>query len=132
MSRQATLIESIGVGSFQVGIQHVNPQDGSALFQFIANSPFQARIFATLDFNFSTNVGSNWEDVTERAKDTSPQDADFVIVNGEFQRKRSNALGLPIEEAGVYAFANGFLPAGFMVDISTVTSGDPVKILFGV
>lgn len=132
MSRVATLASSIGVGSLHVGIQHVNPQDGAAVFQFISNSPFQARIFATQDFDFGTNVGVGWSDVTERAKATSEQDADFVIVNGSFQKKKESALGLPIEASGVYAFDNGFLPAGFLVHVTSVTSGDPLKILFGV
>lgn len=115
-----------------LGIQHVNPQDGAATFQFVANSPFEARLFATQDFDFGTNIGINWEDVTDRAKETSEQDADFVIVNGKFQRKKTNALGLPIEVAGLYAFSDGFLPAAFLVNVTTVTSGDPIKILFGV
>ncbi len=132
MSRGPTLIDSIGVGSLHVGLQHINPQDGSPVFQFVASGPFEARIFATLDFDFGLNAGFNWSDVTDRAKPTSDQDADFVIVNGSFQKKKETALGLPIEASGVYAFGNGFRPAGFLVNVTSVTSGAPLKILFGV
>jgi hypothetical protein len=132
VSRVATLAASFGVGSLHVGIQHVNPQDGSPIFHFVANSPFEARIFATQNFSFGNNTGFDWEDITDRAKPTSDQDADFVIVNGSYQKKKESALGLPVEAAGLYALGNGFRPAGLMVVVTTVTSGDALGIHFGI
>ena len=131
MSRIATLAASFGVGSLHVGLQHTDKAN-RAVFQFVSGNPFNARLYATQDFDFFTNTGSNWIDVTDRAKETSEQDADFVLVNGNYQRKKDNALGLPIDSDGVYAFGDGFLPAAFMVSVTTVTSGSPLKILFGV
>lgn len=133
MSRIATLAGSFGVGSLSVGIRDVNAQDGAAIFQIVNDgTPFQAELYATQDFNFQTGVGSNWERVTDRAKNTSQQDADFVLVSGTFVKKKESALGLPIEVGGVYAFDDGFMPAAFNIDVTTITSGSPIKILFGV
>ena len=133
MSRIATLASSFGVGSISVGIRDVNPQDRAAIFQLVNDgSPFQADFYATQDFDFVTGVGSNWEKVTDRAKNTSAQDADFVLVGGTFVKKKDSALGLPIEVGGVYAFDDGFMPAAFNIDVTTITSGSPIKILFGV
>lgn len=133
MSRIAVLANSFGVGSISVGIRDVNAQDRSAIFQLVNDgSPFQAELYATQDFNFSTGVGSNWQKVTDRAKNTSEQDSDFVIVGGTFVKKKATALGLPIDVGGVYAFDDGFMPAAFNIDVTTITSGSPIKILFGV
>jgi hypothetical protein len=133
MARNATLADSFGVGSLHIGIRDTTPQDKRATFQFANDgTPIAVDIFATQDFDFGSNVGSNWFKVTDRAKDTADQDSDFVIVNGNFQWKRPNKLGVPIEAQGVYAFDNGFLPAAFMVSVTSVTSGSPLKILFGV
>jgi hypothetical protein len=133
MSRIATLASSFGVGSLSVGIRDVNAQDRRAIFQLVNDgTPFQAELYATQDFDFTTGVGSNWERVTDRAKNTSDQDSDFVLVSGTFVKKRDSALGLPISEAGVYAFDDGFMPAAFNIEVTTITSGSPIKILFGV
>lgn len=133
MSRTATLAASFGVGSISVGIRDVNAQDRNAIFQFVNDgTPFSLELYATQDFDFSTGVGSNWQKVTDRAKNTSEQDSDFVLVSGTFVKKKESALGLPIEVSGVYAFDNGFMPAAFNVDVTSITSGSPVKILFGV
>lgn len=133
MSRVATLAASFGVGSLSVGIRDTNPQDKRAIFH-IANdgTPFLADLYVTHDFNFATSVGSNWVKATDRAKPTSDQDSDFVLVSGSFVRKKTSALGLPISEQGVYAFDNGYLPAAFSIQVSSVTSGSPLKVMFGV
>lgn len=132
MTRFATLADSFGVGSLHVGLRDLNPEDRRAHFQIVANSPFQADIYATLDFDFDTNVGSNWFKVTDRLfLDKQNQGSQFATIGGFFQWQKPSK-GVSLSQAGVYALDLGFMPAGLRVDVTTVTSGNPLKILFGV
>jgi len=133
MSRVGLLSSSIGVGSIHVGIRDLSGTERRAIFQFVSVDPFAARVFATQDFDFTLNTGSNWTEVTDRIFfDQGPDDPDFVQVNGKLQRRRNSRVGLPISQEGLYALDEGFMPAAFLVDVTSVTSGTPLKILFGV
>ncbi len=132
MSRFSPLVDSIAVGSMWVGLRDLNPPERRALFQFVANSPFEARIFATLDFDYQTNVGTNWFDVTKGVFSQDDGEADFVVIGGHKQRRKNKGTSLSIVAPGVYAFDDGFMPGAFSVQVTTITSGDPLKILFGV
>ena len=132
MSRTSTLIASTGVGSYHVGIRDLGGAEHRALFQFASNSPFFAEILATNNFDFDTNVGSNWFNVTDRIfKDQGKDDPDFVTVNGNRQYRRAAKEG-NIVAAGIYAMDDGFFPAAFQINVTSVTSGSPVGIFFGV
>lgn len=132
MARFATLAESFGVGSLHVGLRDVRPEDRRAFFQFVSNSPFFADVYATLDFDFVTNTGSNWFKVTDRFfLDRDKDDNQFDIIGGFFQWRRPSQ-GVSLDKPGVYAFDESFMPAAFNVNVTSVTSGDPLKIVFGV
>jgi len=132
-SRFTTLAESISVGSKYVGIKDLSGPERRALFQFVSPDPFEAQIFATLDFDYQANVGSNWFDVTHRIfADGDDAEAEFVTSGGNKQRRKNGGSGLSITEQGVYAFDDGFMPGAFAVNVTTITSGSPLKILFGV
>lgn len=133
MSRFASLVDSIAVGSLHVGIRDLNSPERRALFQFVTDGQFEAQILATLDFDYTTNVGTNWFDVTQRIfADGDDAEAEFVTVGGNKQRRKTKGTGLSIVQQGVYAFDDGFMPGAFAVNVTTTTSGSPLKILFGV
>ena len=132
MARIATLVGSTGVGSYHVGIKDLGGYEQRATFQFDCNSPFFAEVLATNNFDFVTNVGSNWINVTDRIfKDQGQDDPDFVQVSGSRQYRRAAKAG-NIVAAGIYAMDAGFFPAAFQVNVTSVTSGDPLGIFFGV
>jgi hypothetical protein len=134
VSRAATLIESIGVGSVHVGIKDLNGSERRAIFQFVSPNPFLAEIFATQDFDFVTNVGTNWTEVTGRVflGVGDGDELDFIDVGGSLQRKKTSQGAISIGAEGMYALDDGFMPAAFSVNVTSITSGSPVKILFGV
>lgn len=132
MSRVATLIESTGVGSYHVGLKDLNGPERRATFQFASNSPFGVELFATQDFDFGTSVGTNWIKVTDRIfLGQGDLEAGYAIVGGSLQRTKPKK-GIEIGESGIYAFDDGFMPAALSVQVTSITSGSPVKILFGV
>lgn len=132
MSRVSALTTSMGVGSEHVGLRDLNGTERRATFQLVSNSPFFAEILATNNFNFDTNIGSNWFPVTRRVFfDQGEDDPDFVIVGGKKQRRRQSK-GQDITVAGIYAMDEGFMPAAFSVQVHSITSGSPVSIFFGI
>ncbi len=134
MSRFVTLADSITAVATvgPVGIRDTNPADRRIMVQFAATGPFVVRAKATLDFDFGTNLGQNWFDVTDRLRTIGDSAADFVIVGSKYQRRSDKTLGLPIDLDGVYAFDNDFIPAAVQFEVSTVSSGSHLKVLFGV
>lgn len=134
MSRAATLIESIGVGSVHVGMKDLNGTERRAIFQFVSPDPFMAEIFATQDFDFVTNVGTNWTEVTGRVfLGTGDGDEfEFLDVGGSLQRQKKSEGAISIGAEGMYALDDGFMPAALSVNVTSITSGSSVKILFGV
>lgn len=135
MARFATVVESTGVGSYHVGIRDLVGTPRRAVFQFISSGDFSVNLNATLDFNFDTNVGTGWFNVNDKAQPivSGAPVSVFVQIGGNLQLQgQVPGQGVPITEPGVYAFDEGFMPAGFQFDVTSVTSGAPVKILFGV
>lgn len=134
MSRFVTLADSITAVSTvgPVGMRDKNAHDHRLMVQFAATGGFQVRAKATLDFDFSSNLGENWFDVTDRLRTIGDSAADFVIVGSKYQRRSDKTLGLPIDVAGVYAFDNDFIPAAVQFEVSTVQAGSHLKVLFGV
>jgi len=134
MARITTLIGSTGVGSYHVGLKDLNGTERRAIFQFASPDPFRAEIYATQDFDFVTNVGTNWLEVTGRVflEVGDGDDFAFLDVGGSLQRQRRSGPALSIAAAGMYALDEGFMPAAFMVNVTSTTSGSPLKILFGV
>lgn len=132
MTRIAPLTTSLGVGSVHVGLKDLNGSERRATFHIEANSPFFAEIFATNNFDFTLNVGSNWRNVTPRIfLDQGKDDPDFEQINGNKQRlKKKNSSD--ITAAGMYVMDEGFMPAAFSINITSVTPGDPISIFFGV
>lgn len=130
MSRIATLADSFGVGSIHVGLRDLSGRETRATFQFYSDGPFAAEIRATNDFDFVTNVGTHWVNVTERvfAQDDDP---DFVKV-GDFHQRRKPGKNVEINVPGLYAMDDGFMPAAFQVNVTSMTSGSPLSIFFGV
>lgn len=132
MSRIATLATSFGVGSLHVGLKDLSGTEKRVTFQFEANSPFFAKILATNNFDFTANVGSNWIDVTNRIfRDQGVTDPDFDKIGGFFQLRRQANVN-EITESGIYPFEDGFIPAAFQISVTSVTSGSPLGIFFGV
>lgn len=132
MSRIATLAASFGVGSLHVGLKDLTGSEARLTFHFESNSPFFAEILATNNFDFDANVGSNWVNVTNRVfRDQGILDPDFDDIGGFFQlRRQANAN--EITERGIYPLDQGFVPAAVQVNVTSVTSGDPVGIFFGI
>lgn len=135
MARFITIAESITVvGSFgPVGMRDMGANDQRGLFQFdssLGNS-FKARIFATLNFDFTLNTGGPWHDVTDRVRPVGDSDAGFVLVAGKFQLRRPSNLGGPIDIEGVYAFDAGYFPAAVFVGIETAPTSGHLDIHFG-
>lgn len=133
-NRAATLIESIGVGSVHVGLKDLNGTERRAIFQFVTPDPFMAEIYATQNFDFFTNVGTNWFEVTGRVflGTGDGDDYSFKDVGGSLQRQKKSKGSISIGAEGLYALDDGFMPAAFSVNVTSITSGSPVKILFGV
>ncbi|MEE8606700.1 MAG: hypothetical protein V3S55_03770 [Nitrospiraceae bacterium] len=135
MSRFVSLANSItAVGSFgPIGMRDMNPQDDKGLFQFDSSlgNAFEARIYATLNFDFTLNTGGPWHDVTDRVRPVGESDADFVLVNGKFQKRKESNLGGPIDLAGIYAFDAGYAPAAIFVGVETAPSSGHLDISFG-
>jgi len=134
MSRSATLTESIGVGSVHVGLKDMNGTEHRAIFQFVSPDPFMAEIYATQDFDFVTNVGTHWIEVTGRVFLEIGDGDDYIFrdVGGSLQRQKNRDGSISIGAEGLYALDEGFMPAAFSVQVTSITSGSPVKILFGV
>lgn len=133
MARFVTLAESVtSVGSFgPVGMRDMGASDQRGLFQFDATAPFEARIFATLNFDFGSNTGGPWHDVTDRVRPVGDSDASFVLVGGKFQLRRVSNLGGPIDVKGVYAFDAGYFPAAVFVGVETAPGSGHLDISFG-
>ncbi len=135
MARFVTFAESITVaGSFgPVGMRDMNPQDERGLIQFDSalGNTFEARIFATLNFDFPNNTGGPWYDVTDRVRPVGDSGADFVLVGGKFQKRKASNLGGPIDTAGIYAFDAGYFPAAIFVGVETAPSSGHLNLHFG-
>lgn len=130
MSRVATLVASFGVGSLHIGLKDLTGTEQRLSIQFEANSPFFAKLYATNNFDFVANVGSNWVDVTNRVfRDQGVTDPDFVNIGGFFQLQRQ-ANAQEIVSRGMYPFELGFIPAAIQIDVTSVSSGDPLGIFF--
>jgi len=135
MTRAAPLVTSIGVGSVHVGLKDMSGTERRAIFQFESPNQFMAEIFATQNFNFDTNIGSNWVEITGRVflNDGPGDDHTYLDVGGSLQRRRiQGQRSLFVSSTGIYAMDEGIMPAAFMVHVSSVTSGSPVSIFFGV
>lgn len=137
MNRHVTIADSFGVGSIHVGLKDLASPERRAIFQLVSSGPFLVEFRATLDFDFVTNVGTNWYDVTPRVFTHLPGSANgvpgFEDVGGSQQRKKPPSATDPeVNTNGLYAFDDGFMPSGFQVNVTSVTSGSPLKILFGV
>lgn len=135
MARFVTFAQSLTtVGSTNpVGMRDMNPQDERGLFQFDSSvgAPFAARIFATLQFDFTADTGGPWYDVTDRVRAVGASEADFVIVGGNFQKRKDSNLGAPIDLPGVYALDAGYFPAAIFVGLETAPLSGHVDIHFG-
>lgn len=132
MTRVSPLTTSLGVGSVHVGLRDLSGTERRATFHFESNSPFFAEILATNNFDFDLNVGSNWINVTRRVfQDQGDTDPDFIDVNGRPQR-RKQAKTNEITQSGLFAMDEGFMPAAFAVNVTSITSGAPLAIFFGV
>jgi hypothetical protein len=105
----------------------------SGLFQFDSSldAPFEARIYATLNFDFVNNTGGPWYDVTDRVRAVGASEADFVLVGGKYQKRKDTNFGGPIDMAGVYAFDAGYFPAAIYVGLETAPASGHVDISFG-
>lgn len=135
MTRFVTFAESLTVvgSTSPVGMRDMNPQDERGLFQFDSSldAPFEARIFATLEFDFVSNTGGPWYDVTDRVRAVGASEADFVVVGGKFQKRKDSNLGNPIDTPGIYAFDAGYFPAAIFVGIETAPASGHLDIHFG-
>jgi len=97
------------------------------------NGPFTVNVLGTLDFDFASNVGSNWFDMTNGLLLNQEDDElGFFDTNGKFQHRRKKKDTLFIGSEGVYAFDSDFLPAALLFNVTSVSSGDNLKILIGV
>ena len=114
-------------------MRDMNPQDERGLFQFDSSldAPFEARIYATLNFDYVLNTGGPWYDVTDRVRPVGSSEADFVLVGGKFQKRKESNLGGPIDLAGVYALDAGYFPAAVYVGMETAPASGHVDISFG-
>lgn len=135
MSRFVTFAQSItAVGSFgPVGMRDMNPSDDRGLLQLDSalGNTFEARIFGTAVFSFGNNTGGPWHDITDRFKNTSDQDADFVQVLGVWQKKKDTALGGPITDQGIYALETGLFPAAIFLGMLVAPTSGHVDAHFG-
>jgi len=131
MSRFATITDSMAIGiAGPIGFKDtmhgtIHIQIGSSL-----DKKFRVNVFATLDYDFAANVGSNWVDVTASLLTNQREDIGFALVGGKHQHRRGG--GVHIVEKGVYSFDDGFLPAAIQFDVVSIASGDSLKILLGV
>ncbi len=137
MSRFATLADSItGVATVgPVGFKDLSR--GSRIhvqFATLNSDPFSVRVLGTLDYDFGTNVGSNYFDMSTGLilNQTEDDELGFFDTSGKFQHRRKNRGTLSIGSKGVYAFDSDFIPAALIFLVDSVTAGDNLKIVLGV
>jgi len=136
MSRFATLADSITEVATVGPVGFKDLGRGSRIhvqFATEMSDPFSVVVKGTLDFDFTTNIGSNWFDMSNAL--TSNQDDDelgLFDTNGKFQHRRKKKGTISITSEGVYAFDSDFIPAALIFLVDSVTAGDNLKIVLGV
>lgn len=118
-----------------VGIKHVGLGDQRIMLQFRANSPFQAKVYATLDYDFDVNTGQGFTDVTGIfGQDVQVDATQFFseFSNGIKQRPDAVAAFENINSPGIVQGPVGFFPAALYVQVNSITSGDLLNIRAGV
>lgn len=137
MSRFATLADSITDVATVGPVGFKDLGRGSRIhvqFASMNDEPFSIVVKGTLDYDFSTNVGSNWFDMTFGLVTNQIEDDElgFFKTSGKYQHRRKRRRTLSIGSEGVYAFDSDFVPAALLFEVTSVTSGDNLKIVIGV
>ncbi len=136
MSRFATLADSITAVATVGPVGFKDLSRGTRIhvqFATQESDPFRVDVKGTLDFDFTTNVGSNWFDMSNAL--SSNQDDDelgLFDTNGKFQHRKKKKGSISITSEGVYAFDSDFIPAALLFEVHSVTAGDNLKIVLGV
>ena len=118
-----------------IGIRNVGLGDQRLMLQFRANSPFAAKVFATLDYDFDVGTGDGFQDVTEIfGKDIQIDATQFFSewVNGIKKTPGTPAQFTSIGTPGIFQSPVGFFPAALFVQVTSITSGDALNIRAGV
>jgi hypothetical protein len=135
MARFVTFANSVTLAgsSDPVGMRDMSNADDRGMLQIdsLLGNPFEVRVFATAVFSFGGNTGGPWHDITDRFKNTSAQDADFVQVGGVWQKKKDTTLGLPLTDQGIYALEPGLFPAAIFAGIITAPTSGHLDLHFG-
>lgn len=136
MSRFATLADSITSVATVGPVGFKDLGRGSRVhiqFATMNADPFSVIVRGTLDYNFETNVGSNWFDMTSGLIiNMDDDDLGFFDTNGKYQHRKKKRGSLSIGSEGVYAFDSDFVPAALLFEVNSVTAGDNLKIVIGV
>ncbi len=136
MARFVTFADSvIAVGSTApVGMREMNASDDRGLLQIDSElgSTFEARVFGTTNYDFSTNTAiAEWHDITDRFRAEGDQSADFTLVGSVWQKRKQSTQGLPLDVAGIYALDAGFFPEAIFVGILTAPASGHLTLNFG-
>ena len=136
MTRFVTVAQSItAVGSFgPVGMRDMSAEDDRGLLQIDSSlgNVFELRVFATLNFDFTTNTAiGGWHDVTDRMRPIGDSSSDFVLVAGKFQKRSPATIGTPLDMQGIFAFDAGYFPAALFFGVETAPTSGHLDLQFG-